>query len=79
MSFLSYEPRSDRVEIKPAELGRAIRRFMGAVFALVAIGLWLVPGSNWAADVALIKTGLTAVLCITSAAFILSGRKGDAS
>ena len=42
---------------------RLVRRFFGLVFGFAAIGLWMVPSANETADVILLKTGFTAILC----------------
>jgi putative spermidine/putrescine transport system permease protein len=41
----------------------AVRRFFGLVFGFAAIGLWLLPSANELAQVLLLKTGFTAILC----------------
>ena len=42
---------------------RLVRRFFGLVFGFAAIGLWLLPSANEIAEVVLLKTGFTAILC----------------
>lgn len=42
---------------------RTVRRFFGLVFGFAAIALWLVPSGTDTADVILLKTGFTAILC----------------
>lgn len=38
---------------------RTIQRFLGASLVLAALGLWVAPGANWAADLALFKLTLS--------------------
>ena len=56
-----------RREVGPLLSEHAVRRFFGLVFGLVfgfaAIGLWLLPSANELAQVLLLKTGFTAILC----------------
>ena len=46
-------------ELKPIISERTARRFFG----FAAIGLWLVPSADETADVVLLKSGFTAILC----------------
>lgn len=50
-------------EDKPFISDTLVRRFFGLVFGFAAIGLWLAPGASETADVLLLKTGFTAILC----------------
>ena len=53
----------EQVELKPIISERTVRRFFGLVFGFAAIGLWLVPSAHDTADVVLLKSGFTAILC----------------
>ncbi|KNG95305.1 hypothetical protein [Pseudaestuariivita atlantica] len=44
-----------------------LARFVGVVFLAAAVGLWIAPGANWAAELALLKLGLTCFFAITGA------------
>lgn len=44
-----------------------LARFVGVVFMAAAVGLWLAPGADWAADLALLKLGLTCFFTIAGA------------
>lgn len=50
-------------EVGPLLSERLVRRFFGLVFGFAAIGLWLLPSANEIAEVLLLKTGFTAILC----------------
>ncbi len=52
-----------RRETGPLISERMVRRFFGLVFGFAAIGLWLLPSANEIAEVLLLKTGFTAILC----------------
>jgi hypothetical protein len=52
-----------RREVGPLLSEHAVRRFFGLVFGFAAIGLWLLPSANELAQVLLLKTGFTAILC----------------
>ena len=52
-----------RREVGPLLSEQIVRRFFGLVFGFAAIGLWLLPSANELAEVLLLKTGFTAILC----------------
>lgn len=58
-------PAVDGVSVRALDtgrtLGRLARRVTGAGLILAAAGLWLAPGSSWAADILLIKLVLSLV------------------
>ncbi|MGB7316889.1 MAG: hypothetical protein WBC85_02890 [Planktotalea sp.] len=51
--------------------GQTVRRFIGLVFAMCAVGLWFAPGASATAEVLLLKTGLTGVLTFCAMAAFL--------
>ena len=58
-------------ESKPIDMDRLVRRFLGLIFWLVAVGIWLAPGASPAVDALLLKTGLTAILVFCAIAALL--------
>lgn len=59
-------------------LGRLARRVTGAGLILAAAGLWLAPGSSWAADILLIKLVLSLVAGGVGLALVQTGGAPDA-
>lgn len=57
-------------ELEPME-SRTLRRFLGFVFAITIVGLWLAPGANWSPDILLMKTGISAILCFCTIVALL--------
>ena len=55
--------------VKTAEVSIVsyIARFIGVVFMAAAVGLWIAPGANWSAELALLKLGLTCFFAIAGA------------
>ncbi|MEN8893789.1 hypothetical protein [Planktotalea arctica] len=51
-----------------------LRRFLGIVCVLVAVGLWITPGLNAGADLLLIKTAQTGFVILIAIATLLSKR-----
>ncbi len=66
---IATKPEQD--EEKPFISDKLVRRFFGLVFGFAAIGLWLVPSANETADVLLLKTGFTAILCFCAIVALL--------
>ncbi len=62
---------SKRTTYEPVIKAQTVRRFLGLVFAFTAIGLWLAPGASPAAEVLLLKTGLTGVLTLSAVVALL--------
>lgn len=58
-------------------LGRLARRVTGAGLILAAAGLWLAPGSSWAADILLIKLVLSLVAGGVGLALVQTGHAPD--
>jgi hypothetical protein len=58
-------------------LVRVIRRVGGAGLILAAVGLWVMPGSNWAAEVLLIKLVLSLVSGFVGLALVQNGATKD--
>lgn len=52
-------------------LGRLIATLTGGALLVAALGLWLVPGSNWAAEMLLMKLGLTVAFLISGSAALI--------
>ena len=55
-----------RVRVNPVRamdnarsLLRVVQRFSGAALVLAALGLWIVPGASWAAELALVKLAVS--------------------
>ncbi len=44
-----------------------LARFVGVVFMACAVGLWLAPGADWSAELAMLKLGLTCFFTIAGA------------
>lgn len=59
-------------------LGRMVQRVTGAALILAAAGLWLMPGSSWAADLLLIKLILSLVAGFAGLALIQNWTTLDA-
>lgn len=55
-----------KLKSEPLISERTVRRFFGLVFGFAAIALWLVPSVHETADVVVLKTGFTAILCFCS-------------
>tara|TARA_R110000764_G_scaffold40267_1_gene89996 strand:+ start:130 stop:633 length:504 start_codon:yes stop_codon:yes gene_type:complete len=58
-------------------LGRFARRVTGAGLILAAAGLWLAPGSSWAAEILLIKLVLSLVAGGVGLALVQTGGAPD--
>lgn len=65
------QPRFEAKREMEAIESRTLRRFLGFIFAIAAVGLWIAPGASWGADVLLMKTGLTAILCFCAIVALL--------
>jgi hypothetical protein len=61
------------IEGHPAS--RVLNGFIGAVLLFAAVGLWLVPGSNWDAGLMLVKLGLSGFFVGGGLMFLLSTRR----
>jgi hypothetical protein len=61
----------NKSEDKPYLSDTLVRHFFGLVFGFAAIGLWLAPSASETADVLLLKTGFTAILCFCCIAALL--------
>lgn len=55
-------------------LFRAVSTLFGAALVLAALGLWLVPGSSWSAELMLIKLSMTALFALGGLSFLQAGR-----
>jgi len=55
-------------------LTRGAQRLGGAALVLAAIGLWVMPGASWDADLALFKLGLSVILGFAGLAILQAGR-----
>ena len=68
----------DAVKAKPEGCGnlafRGISMIFGASLLIAAVGLWLVPGSSFSAEVLLIKLGLTGLFALGGISFIQASR-----
>ncbi|WP_238364423.1 hypothetical protein [Mesobacterium pallidum] len=53
---------------------RAVSSLFGAALLLAALGLWLVPGSSWSAELLLIKLSMTALFGLGGLSFVQAGR-----
>lgn len=60
-SHMTFTSRPETVPFISANL---VCNFVGVVFMLTAIGLWIAPGASNFADVMLLKTGLTGILTL---------------
>lgn len=59
-------------------LGRVMQRLTGAALLLAAAGLWLAPGSSWAAEILLVKLVLSLVAGLAGLALIQNWTAPDA-
>lgn len=64
-----------KVVIEGHPASRALNGFIGVVLVLAALGLWLVPGSNWDAGMMLVKLGLSGFFLGGGMMFLLSVRR----
>lgn len=51
--------------------GRLIATVTGGALLAAALGLWFVPGSNWEAEMRLMKLGLTIAFLISGSAALI--------
>lgn len=56
---------------------RMMRQIGGAGLILAAVGLWIMPGSNWAAEILLFKLVLSLVLALVGFALSQDGAARD--
>ena len=72
----------DLAELKPARregadalIFRAVSFVFGASLLVAGLGLWLVPGSSWSAELMLIKLALTGLFTLGGVSFLQAGRR----
>ncbi|MWD25865.1 hypothetical protein E0K89_000020 [Aquicoccus sp. SCR17] len=53
---------------------RTISTIFGSLLLAAALGLWILPGSNWSVELLLVKAGLTGLFGLGGVSFLQSAR-----
>ena len=72
------QARAKATEVGLASAIRLIYRIVGLVFMFVALGIWLAPGANWAAEIVLLKVGVSFFFAVTGLTFVNASSKPEA-
>jgi len=65
---------TDGPQLLPVAPVRILSQITGVTLLMAALGMWLVPGSAWDAELLLIKLGLSLFLLVAGFLFVLPKR-----
>lgn len=69
------EANKDAREGADAVFFRAVSFVFGASLIIAGLGLWVVPGSSWSAELLLIKLALTGLFTLGGLSFLQASRR----
>ncbi len=75
-TYWGYMLREDRDRFEQESISEAAMRFLGFVLLTTAPVLWLLPASLFAADVFIVKTGLSLIVGVTGGVLYLYANRG---